>query len=120
VYSIDDQGTAIRLYYFLATDALTPTDFRSYQEQGKSISGNPVSQYRSTGVSMWATTAIARQMAMQRSRGNWRFVAGIALATDGKEIRIERTGVMEGHFTVFSTADVLYRCPRDLYSISGS
>lgn len=117
MYSIEDQGAAIRLYYFLTADVPTPMDFRSYREQGKTVSGNPVSQYRSTGVSMWATAEIARRMAVQRSRGHWQFIAGILLATDGTEIRIERTGAMEGHFTVFSTADALYRCPRDVHPI---
>ncbi len=67
VYSIDDQGSSIRLLYFLKTNVPTPLDFRSYEQQGKKVSGNPVSQYRATGASMWATEELARLSLSQRS-----------------------------------------------------
>ena len=117
MYSIEDQGSTIRLFYFLKTTVPVPTDFRSYEQQGKRVSGNPVSQYRATGVSMWATEELARLSLSQRSDSVWRSIAAIDLATDGKEMRIERTGQREGHFTVFSTPDVLFSCPRTVTSL---
>ncbi len=60
MYSVEDEGSSIRLFYFLKTDMPLPLDFRSYEQQGKKVSGNPVSQYRATGVSMWATEDLAR------------------------------------------------------------
>ncbi len=116
VYSIEDRGGAIRHFYFLKTDHPAPADFRSYEQQGKKVSGNPVSQYRATGVSMWATEELARLSLSQRSDPIWHCIAAIDLGTDGKEMRIERTGQRTGHFTVFSTPDVLFSCPRTITS----
>jgi len=92
-------------------------DFRSYEQQGKKVSGNPVSQYRATSVSMWATEDLARLSLSQRSDPVWRFIAGIDLMTDGKELRIERTGQRIGHFTIFSTPDILFHRPRTVVSL---
>lgn len=117
MYSIEDRGSTIRLFYFLKTTAPIPADFRSYEQQGKKVSGNPVSQYRATGVSMWATEELARLSLSQRSDPVWRFIAAIDLVTDGKETRIERTGQRVGHFTIFSTPDVLFSCPRTVISL---
>jgi hypothetical protein len=117
VYSVEDEGSIIRLFYFLKTDAPTRLDFRSYEQQGKKVSGNPVSQYRATGVSMWATEDLARLSLSQRSDSVWCFIASIDLTTDGKDLRIERTGQRIGHFTIFSTTDVLFHRPRIVISL---
>lgn len=113
MYDVDDRGTVLRVWYFLDAVPPTPDQFRSFairnQSKNKGIAGDPVLARWATGVSTWATEALgrARAAAPRVNRGRWQYIAGLDLATDGKEVRIERTSGSIGHFTVFADPRVL-------------
>ncbi len=113
MYHVDDRGTVIRLWYFLPTDTPTINDFLSLVErkrnQGTVFAGNPIAARWARGVSTWATEDLGRAQATspQINRGRWCFIAGLDLATNGRDIQIERTGGNAGHFTVFAPPPVL-------------
>jgi len=113
VYDMDDRGTVIRLWYFLDAVPPTPDQFRSLmvrnQSRNAGIAGDPVLVRWATGVSTWATEELGRARAASPrvNRGRWHFIAGLDLATDGKEVRIERTSGSVGHFTVLADPQVL-------------
>jgi len=53
-------------------------------------------------------------MILQFNRGRWQYIAGLDLVTDGKRIRIERTGGNTGHFTVFADPPLLLESVREI------
>jgi hypothetical protein len=120
VYHIDDRGPLVRLWYFLPTDSPTVEDFLSLQErkrrEGKAFVVNPIATRWAEGVSTWATEALGRVQgtAPRINRGRWKYIAGLNVATDGKEIQIERTGGNAGHFTVFAEPSILLDCIREI------
>ncbi len=120
MYSIEDRGALVRLWYFLPTDAPIVEDFLSLQEwkrrTGKAFAANPIAARWAEGVSTWATEALGRVQgnAAQINRGRWRYSAGLGLATDGKQIQIERTGGNAGHFTVFADPPTLLNSVREI------
>jgi len=120
VYYMEDRGTRIRLWYFLPTGAPTLDDFLSLQERqrrkGKVFAGNPIAARWASGISTWATEALGRAQATipQINRGRWQYIARLDLVTDGRMMRIERTGGNMGHFTVFADPPLLLESIREI------